>query len=251
MAKYRQVHTTYWNDAFVLDLTPEEKYFYLYLMTNEKTTQCGIYELPKRVIEMHTGYNRETVEKLLNRFADYGKIKYNDVTKEIMLINWAKYNFINSPKVKSCIIKELESVKDQEFAKLYLAELDRYGYRIDTLCIDLGEEEEKEKEEEEEREEEKELIPYVEIVTYLNQTAEKNYRHSTKATQKFIKARWNEGFRLEHFTKVIDKKTKQWLKDQNMNCYLRPETLFGTKFESYLNENEVKTSGSTIYDHAF
>lgn len=81
MAKYRQVHTTFWDDAFVLDLTPEEKYFYLYLMTNNKTTQCGIYELPKRVIEMHTGYNRETVDKLLQRFVDYEKIIYNDKTK--------------------------------------------------------------------------------------------------------------------------------------------------------------------------
>ena len=58
MAVYRQVQTSYWQDAFVLDLTPEEKFFYMYLMTNSKTTQCGIYELPKKVIEMETGYNR-------------------------------------------------------------------------------------------------------------------------------------------------------------------------------------------------
>ena len=154
MAKYRQVHTTFWDDAFVLDLTPEEKYFYLYLMTNDKTTQCGIYELPKRVIEMHTGYNRETVNKLLDRFADYGKVTYNEPTKEIMLINWAKYNFINSPKVKKCIEKELEQVKHQGFVKQYLHSLTKYGYRIDTVSIDLGEEEEQEEEKEEEKEEE-------------------------------------------------------------------------------------------------
>ncbi|MGE7650521.1 DnaD domain-containing protein [Peribacillus frigoritolerans] len=152
MAKYRQVHTTFWNDAFVLDLTPEEKYFYLYLMTNDKTTQCGIYELPKRVIEMHTGYNRETVEKLLQRFVEYDKIIYNDSTKEIMMINWVKYNFINSPKVKKCIEKELELVKHLDFKKQFLNSLTKYGYRIDTVSIDLGEEEEKEKEKEEEEE---------------------------------------------------------------------------------------------------
>lgn len=131
MAKFRQVHTTFWDDAFVLDLTPEEKYFYLYLMTNDKTTQCGIYELPKRVIEMHTGYNRETVDKLLERFTDYGKITYNEPTKELMLINWAKYNFINSPKVKKCIEKELEQVKHQGFVKQYL-----HSYQsMDTVSI--------------------------------------------------------------------------------------------------------------------
>ncbi|MGE6893806.1 hypothetical protein [Priestia flexa] len=150
MAKYRQVHTTFWDDAFVLDLTPEEKYFYLYLMTNNKTTQCGIYELPKRVIEMHTGYNRETVDKLLQRFVDYEKIIYNDKTKEIMMRNWAKYNFINSPKVKACIEKELETVKFQGFIDEYLDELKKHGYGIDTVSkkkdtvpIDHREEEEK------------------------------------------------------------------------------------------------------------
>jgi DnaD/phage-associated family protein len=153
MAKYRQVHTTFWGDAFVLDLTPEEKYFYLFLMTNDRTTQCGIYELPKRVIEMHTGYNRETVEKLLERFVGYGKIMYNDATKEIMMRNWAKYNFINSPKVKACIVKELNEIKFKDFVKGYLKELERFGYGIDTVSIDLGEEEEQEEEEEEEEEE--------------------------------------------------------------------------------------------------
>lgn len=187
MAKYRQVHTTFWDDGFVLDLTPEEKYFYLYLMTNGNTTQCGIYELPYRVIEMHTGYNRETVQKLLQRFVDYEKIIYNESTKEIMLSNWAKYNFINSPKVKKCIEKELLAVKHIPFVKSYVTSLEQLGYRIDTVSIllnaeseqkesepsngegsipypypmhspsiDLGEEEEQEQEEEQEREEEKE-----------------------------------------------------------------------------------------------
>lgn len=133
MAKYRNVHTTFWDDGFVLDLTPEEKYFYLYLMTNGNTTQCGIYELPYRVIEMHTGYNRETVQKLLQRFVEYGKITYNESTKEIMLNNWAKYNFINSPKVKKCIEKELLAVKHIPFVRSYVISLEQLGYRIDTV----------------------------------------------------------------------------------------------------------------------
>ena len=84
MGKHRFVNVEFWQDAFVLDLTPEEKYFYLYIMTNSKTSQCGIYELPYRVIELETGYNHETVEKLLNRFVEYGKIKYSKNTKELL-----------------------------------------------------------------------------------------------------------------------------------------------------------------------
>ncbi|UED78086.1 DnaD domain-containing protein [Brevibacillus sp. DP1.3A] len=156
MASYRQLQTSFWQDTFVLDLTPEEKYFFIYLMTNSKTTQCGIYELPKRIAETETGYNRETVEKLLKRFEEYGKIRYSEVTKEIMILNWIKYNWINSPKVKACIKKELKKVKNREFVDSFLDQCDRYGYHIDTLSIDLGEEEEKEKEEEQEVEEKKE-----------------------------------------------------------------------------------------------
>ena len=79
-------------------------------------------------------------------------------------------------------------------------------------------------------------IPYKEVVDYLNQRTNKKYRSSTKKTQSLIKARFNEGFNLYDFKTVIDKKTREWLDDSNMNQYLRPETLFGTKFESYLNQ---------------
>ena len=46
----------------------------------------------------------------------------------------------------------------------------------------------------------------------------------------------NQKHTLEEFKIVIDKKTKQWLNDEKMCKFLRPETLFGTKFESYLNQ---------------
>jgi hypothetical protein len=55
MAKYRQLYTEFWSDSFVLELTPEEKYFYLYLISNSKSTQCGIYEISKRTIGIDTG----------------------------------------------------------------------------------------------------------------------------------------------------------------------------------------------------
>ena len=135
MAVYRHIHIDYWQDGFVLDLTPEEKYFYIYLMTNSKTTQCGIYELPKRIIETETGYNRETVEKLLTRFEEYGKVVYSESTKEIFLKNWLKHNKVVSPKVKKCVEKELSNVKSIELINLFLIECDRYGYTLDLLNI--------------------------------------------------------------------------------------------------------------------
>ncbi|MGL6107972.1 DnaD domain protein [Romboutsia sp.] len=135
MAVYRHIHIDYWQDGFVLDLTPEEKYFYIYLMTNSKTTQCGIYELPKRIIETETGYNRETVEKLLARFEEYGKIVYSEDSKEIFIKNWLKHNKVVSPKVKKCVEKELSNVKSMELINLFLKECYRYGYTLDSLNI--------------------------------------------------------------------------------------------------------------------
>lgn len=91
------------------------------------------------------------------------------------------------------------------------------------------------------------LIPYLEIINHLNNTTGKKY----KATQKWkdlIKARWNEGQRIDDFKKVIDVKCSQWLNDSNMNKYLRPQTLFGNKFDEYLNEYVPKIESSRISD---
>ena len=85
-------------------------------------------------------------------------------------------------------------------------------------------------------------IPFSEIINYLNQKAGTHYRESSKKTKQLIKARWHEGFKLNDFKKVIDIKVMEWLHDGTMSKYLRPETLFGTKFESYLNEPFIEPS---------
>lgn len=76
------------------------------------------------------------------------------------------------------------------------------------------------------------------IVEYLNQKTNSNYKSSTKKTQDLIKARLNEGFSEEDFKKVIDLKCDEW-SDNEMSVYLRPETLFGNKFEGYLNQKQA------------
>ncbi|WP_243526197.1 DnaD domain-containing protein [Bacillus pseudomycoides] len=120
MAVYRNVQVNFWQDDFVLDLTPEERYFYIYLLTCSKTTQCGIYPLPKRLAEMETGYNRETVEKLLQRFVEYGKILYDAETKELYIQNWLRYNPITNTNVEKCVLRELKTVKSKEFVHMFL-----------------------------------------------------------------------------------------------------------------------------------
>ena len=77
------------------------------------------------------------------------------------------------------------------------------------------------------------------VIDYLNRKASTNYRASTKNTQGFINARVREGYTVEDFKKVIDSKSKDWL-NTDFEKYLRPATLFGTKFENYLNEANKK-----------
>jgi uncharacterized phage protein (TIGR02220 family) len=82
---------------------------------------------------------------------------------------------------------------------------------------------------------------YADAVNYLNDKAGTNYKHTSSKTRTLIDARVKDGFKLKDFQKVIDNKTKEWLKT-DMAKYLRPETLFGTKFESYLNQPVKETS---------
>ncbi len=92
--------------------------------------------------------------------------------------------------------------------------------------------------------------PYEEIINYLNNKAGKAYRWQGKATQSHINARFTDGYTIEDFKKVIDIKSAEW-KGGNMEQYLRPETLFGNKFEGYLNQGKdgekdgTKTGEST------
>lgn len=86
------------------------------------------------------------------------------------------------------------------------------------------------------------------IVSYLNGKAGTRYRPSTAATKKHINARLNDGFSVDDFKRVIDTKCSEWMGTKYQK-YLRPETLFGGKFESYLNQlPEKKSTGNAFLD---
>ena len=138
MAIFRKIHTSFWSDSFTSELDKDKKLFYLYLLTNERTKQCGVYEITKRQIAFDLGYTIDTVSKLLEYFIKKGKIRYNESTNELAIGNWLKYNNSTSPKVKSCIDKEFKLIKDTL--------LIQYINSIDT---DTQEEEEEEEQEEE------------------------------------------------------------------------------------------------------
>lgn len=178
MAVYRQIRIDFWQDEMVVELSAEDKYFFLYLMTNNKTSQCGVYRINRRVMAFDLGWDVSQVDKLLERFVKYGKIGYNRDNDEIMISNWLKYNKATSPKVAKVVSQELEKIKTVEFKDAVIHQCEKFGYPIDTVSIpdetspskknngiDSGSpnekypmdtEPQKEKEKEEEKEEEKE-----------------------------------------------------------------------------------------------
>lgn len=80
-------------------------------------------------------------------------------------------------------------------------------------------------------------VPYKEIIDYLNEKTGKRFKSGTDATKRVIRARFKEGNSLDDFKAVIDVKATEWIGDSKMEDYLRPSTLFGTKFEGYLNQS--------------
>lgn len=137
MAYYRQIYVTFWTDSKVEeDFTPEDKYFYLYLLTNAHTNLCGCYEIGKRQMSNDTGYTVDVIERLLSRMSElHNVIRYNEQSKEVLLLNWHKYNWSKSDKLLKGVANEIERVKCPEFQKILLSYLAFYGYDVDTVSI--------------------------------------------------------------------------------------------------------------------
>ncbi|MEQ8172492.1 MAG: hypothetical protein ABRQ38_26655 [Candidatus Eremiobacterota bacterium] len=133
MAKYRTIQCEFWEDIDMLDLSAEEKYFYIYLLTNPYVTQTGIYQLPLKIAEVQTGYTRETILRLMDKFIHYGKIRYNPQTHEVALKNWAKYNFNNSGNILKCINSEIMEIKDKTLIAFVYDNFEYYGQYIPFL----------------------------------------------------------------------------------------------------------------------
>ena len=240
MAIYRNVQLSFWTDNKVEDdFTPEDKYFYLYLLTNPQTNICGCYEVSYKQMCNQTGYNKDTIERLLNRFENiHNMIRYSKDTKEILILNWYKYNWSSSAKVIAGIESVAKHIKCKEFKDYIYMVLDAkkngtdidYEYHIETSVSDTD------------SVSDSDTVTDTDIckniIDYLNMVCGTNYKSSTPKTRKQIKARMSEGFSEKDFYTVIDKKSKEWF-GTDMEKYLRPETLFGTKFESYLNQNIV------------
>lgn len=110
----RVVDTDLWTDEKVENYTPEEKYFWLFLLTNPYTKQLGVYHITKKQMSFHLGYDVETINKLLERFENnYKTIKYID--SEIAIKNYLKHSIVKGGKpVMDCLKADLRRIKHKE-----------------------------------------------------------------------------------------------------------------------------------------
>ena len=177
-------------------------------------------DIPYTPKMLSTLFNRpeSVVQLALQTFQEFGMIEIQD--SKIYLLNWYKHQSID----------ELEKIRDANRERVR-------RFREKKALLE-------EKKEELDKDIDREgnitvTLPYKQIIEYLNSRCNTSYKHTAKATQGYIRARFNEGYRFEDFKKVIDSKFKQWGSDAKMCAYLRPQTLFGTKFEDYLQEHKT------------
>ena len=191
-----------------------------------------ITSLPKIAERAGKGVSIQNVRTALKRFEKLGFLTDESTNKNrlITIVNWAIYQGSDDEPNRQTN-KQLTGNQQATNRQL-------------TAIKNIRTKEGKNKELKDIVEQEPEPIPYREIIDYLNQKAGKNFKHSAAGNKKVIKARWNEGCKIDQFKRVIDIKCQDWLNDENMNQYLQPSTLFGNKFDQYLNQRKGNSNGA-------
>lgn len=183
-----------------------------------------------------------TIKLAMETFANLNMIE-ND-TKGIYLLNFEKHQSLDRMQE----IKEYNRIaqrKSREKRKALVTAKD-VSMTVNDMSMTSQRGQETDIDKDKEGEEEKDTIPYDSIVAYLNEKAGTNYRASSAKTKTAIHARFADGFTEDDFRTVIDKKCAEWIGTE-WEKFLRPETLFGTKFEGYLNANVVKNTQKKSY----
>lgn len=132
--KKRMIDTKFWSDSWIVNLDPIEKLLYLYLLTNERTNICGIYELPLKYMAIETGIEKEIIEKVLTRFEKDKKIYY--VNGWIIIRNFIKHQNQKSPQVQIGIKAEFSRIPKEITDKI--DDMDMVLYGIDTVSHSIN-----------------------------------------------------------------------------------------------------------------
>lgn len=186
--------------------------------------------------------NESTVKLALNAFEQFKMIEI--VEGIITIPNWNKHQTLDAYERKKERDRLYQEERRAKQRALIEKSSDKSSERTSDVAVsDIDKEEDKEKDN-------NIYVPYKEIITYLNEKTGKKLRWDVKSNQKEIKARFNEGYTLDDFKTVIDKKYNEWGRKptkeelqrgiEDMRIYLRPKTLFGSNFDVYLNQEQTE-----------
>lgn len=171
------------------------------------------------------GVSRNTVMKSLKKLQETGEIEINASKRgtKITVVKYEKYQILSG--ISETVAQPLSNKVGNQVGN-------KVGNKVGTtknIRIVRSKE-------------------YIDIVRFLNSLTGQHYRPSSAKTKRLIDARMNEGYKVDDFKTVITKKANEW-KGTKMETYLRPETLFGTKFESYLNQKESRPKGESLPEY--
>lgn len=186
--------------------------------------------------------NESTVKLALNAFEQFKMIEI--VEGIITIPNWNKHQTLDAYERKKERDRLYQEERRAKQRALIEKSSDKSSERTSYVAVsDIDKEEDKEKDN-------NIYVPYKEIISYLNEKTGKKLRWDVKSNQKEIKARFNEGYTLDDFKTVIDKKYNEWGRKptkeelqrgiKDMRIYLRPKTLFGSNFDVYLNQEQTE-----------
>lgn len=221
------------------------------------STQALYFHLSMRADDDGFINNPKKIQRMVGASDDDGKLltAKNFIipfeTGVVVIKHWKIHNYIQKDRYKETVYKEekrLLEVKENNSYTLASNVGNPKNERMDTPCIQNGYQTDtqyrigkdslgEERDSTNNNVSETETI-YSDVISYLNLKTDKNFKATTAITKRLIKARVKEGFTLEDFKLVIDKKCLEWLGTEWAK-YLKPDTLFGNKFEGYLNANTV------------
>ena len=220
------------NDVKILQLSDYEYRIWTYLLSfaSSADSVSGELQVTFKLLSLHFHQRFNLFSRAIETFQKVGLITINE-KGFIVITNWNKRQFKSDNSYDR--VKKFREVTSKR----------NVSCNVFETPPDTDTDTDTEKENTFVVKDDPDKIPFREIISHLNGKTGMSFKATTTKTKSLIRSRWIEGFRLADFKAVIDRMADEWGADSKMMVYLRPVTLFGPKFEGYLNRPEKKDYG--------
>lgn len=239
--QYRSIYSCIWDDPEFQSFDPVTQLVFFNLRTSRDCNFPCIF-----IFYQTTLYERMKTSEPSDIDAGLDALIAADWIRYERPVIWIVKGLRNEPSFVPANSKQIHGIANtlQTLPKLSIVQEFSVYYEI-PMDEKPSKKVPKEKPPKEDERKLEDIIPAKDIIEYLNLKTGKKFSPTSRATKRHIAARWKEGFGFEDFKKVIDYQCAKWTGDAKMEEYLRPETLFGTKFESYLNAPPATAAAGT------